>query len=427
MSKRLFWLLITLSFIVQLFLSFLETYGDVHAYFVPWAQSIEKYGTIGFYDRVIPPNTYANYPPLIIYILTAFYQLGMTLIKPILDGLWTLNTTFSIFPSGIVTFFNRDNLLLFSFIKLPGILANIALSAGVYYLVGELVPKKSSSRIAFIAFISALFNPALIFLSALWGQVDVLPSALVVWSFYFANKKSHNLSVLLMALALLSKQTAILAVPFYAVYLSNKLTAVRIVRWSIITCVTFVAMFWPFEKSMGVKFFPFISYLKIASSFASDKVSMHAHNFWQMLYPNMRDNGVRVISHIIVFSFMFFIIFRIWRKRNNLSFVLSGFGLFAVFSFMFMTRMHERHLLAAIPFLLLAVAIDFKFYWIFLFESLYLIANMYAAWPVPYSKFLAESLNSYWVVNVITLVQLGVLLWATFVWIKATRIKTTSG
>jgi len=106
---------------------------------------------------------------------------------------------------------------------------------------------------------------------------------------------------------------------------------------------------------------------------------MHAHNFWQMLYPNMRDNGVRVISHIIVFSFMFFIIFRIWRKRNNLSFVLSGFGLFAVFSFMFMTRMHERHLLAAIPFLLLAVAIDFKFYWIFLFESLYLIANMYAA------------------------------------------------
>lgn len=424
MSKKSFWLLILSSFILQIVLGFYETYGDVHAYFVPWAQSIEKFGATGFYDRVIPPNTYANYPPLIIYVLTAFHSLGNFLIKPTLSGLWSLNTAFSFFPSGIVTFFNRDNLLLFSFIKLPNIIANIVLAVGAYFLIKELIPKKAKTSLPQIALVSVLFNPALVFLSALWGQVDVLPFAFVVWSFYAASRKSYNLSVFLMAIALLFKQTAVLAVPFYALYLFDRLSIKRVITWSAIVYATFVVAFWPFGKSMGEKLFPFLSYLKIVSSFASDKVSMHAHNFWQMVYPNMKDYGVRTLSQVLVFAFLAHVIYRIWEKRKDLSQVMTGLGLFSLFSFMFMTRMHERHLLAAIPFLLIAMVVDFKFYWIFVFESLYLLVNMYAAWPIPYSKFLAESLNNYWVVSAITVVQIGVMGWAVSRWLKTARRKT---
>ena len=230
MKKKIFWLIIFISFLFQVFLSFFETYGDVGLFFIPWARSIEKLGTTGFYERIFYQGTTANYPPLIIYILTIFHQLGSALVKPILNFFWYLNTSFSFFPSGIITFLNQDKLLIHSFVKLPNIIANIFLGVGAYCLIKLLLPKKNKSNLPILALISILFNPALIFVSALWGQVDVIPLAFIVWSFYFLSKSSYRFSVFLMSLALLSKQTVVLAVPFYLLFFINKLSAKKIIE-----------------------------------------------------------------------------------------------------------------------------------------------------------------------------------------------------
>lgn len=420
MIKRPFWLLVAASFILQFVLSFFETYGDVPSFFVPWAQTIERGNLQNFYDKAITLNTVPNYPPLIIYTLTLFHYLGTLILKPFLGFLWWLNLSLPFFPSKIVTFFNRDNLVIFSFIKLPNILANLTLSVGIYFLVKKLLPKKTNSKLPEIVLVSSLFNPALIFLSALWGQVDVMPFMFVVWSFYFLLDKRFLVSVFLMTLAVLTKQTALLAIPFYIFMIIRNLNIKRCLQAAAIVYITYVAFFWPFQKTLLDKLFPFIRYAKIASSFASNYVSMHAHNFWQMVMPGMKDNGVRLISQILVFGFLSFVLYRLWKKRNDMSRLMAGYAVFSLFSFVFMTRVHERHSLVVIPFFLIASVLDFRFYWIFVFQSFYLLANMYAAWPIPKIVFLEKALNSAPVVNIIIAIQICVLVYGIWIFYKKT-------
>ncbi len=380
-------------------------------------------GTAGFYERLFYQGTTANYPPLIIYILTVFHQLGSNLVKPILNFLWYLNTTFSFFPSGIVTFLNQDKLLIHSFVKLPNIIANIFLGVGIYNLINLLLPKKNKSNLPLIALISILFNPALIFLSALWGQVDVIPLAFIVWSFYFIAKGSYRSSIFLMSLALLSKQTAVLAVPFYLLFFINKLSIKKVIESLIIGYLTFVVVYFPFQKTVFEKLFPFISYIKTATMFASNKVSMHAYNFWQMVMPGANDHRVRSIAQIIVGAFLFFVIYKTWKKRENISQVISGSAVFSLFSFIFLTRMHERHLAIVLPLFLVASVLDFKFYWIFIFETIYFLINMYAAWPILGIDVLRTTFNSPLVVNILVIFQLGVLVLTVILWTKTLKQK----
>lgn len=423
MNKKIFWLIILGSFLFQVFLSFFETYADVGLFFIPWARSIEKMGMAGFYERIFYQGTIANYPPLIIYILTVFHQLGLILIKPILNFFWYLNTSFSFFPSGIVTFLNQDKLLIHSFVKLPNIIANIFLGVGVYHLTRLLLPKKNHSKLPMLAFVSILFNPAFIFLSALWGQVDVIPLAFIIWSFYFLAKGSYRSSVFLMSLALLSKQTAVLAVPFYLLFFVNKLSVRKVMESLIIGYLTFVVVYFPFQKTIFEKFFPFISYLKTATMFASNKVSMHAYNFWQMVLPGANDNNVRLVAQIIVGAFLFFVIYKIWKKRESMVQVIAGSSIFTLFSFIFLTRMHERHLAIVLPLFLVASVLDFKFYWIFIFETIYFLINMYAAWPILKIDILRITLNSPVVVNILVIFQMGVLFLAFIFWTKTFKRK----
>lgn len=423
MRKKIFFLIVIGSFLLQLFLSFFETYGDVGLFFIPWARSIEKFGASGFYQRLFYQGTTANYPPLIIYILTLFHQLGLVLIKPILDSFWKLNTSFSFFPSGIITFINQDKLLIHSFVKLPNILGNIFLGIGIYYLISHLLPKKSKSKQPMIALVSILFNPALIFLSALWGQVDVIPLAFLVWSFYFLFKKSHKVSVLLLSFALLTKQTVALAIPFYLLFFINKISVRKVIESSIIIYLTFTAFYFPFQKTIFEKLFPFISYIKTATMFASNKVSMHAYNFWQMAAPGANDNGVRLPAQIFVGAFLIFTLLKIWEKRQDMAQVIVGLSVFSLFSFMFLTRMHERHLAIVLPFFLLASVVDIRFYWIFIFETIYFLVNLYAAWPILGIDTIRVVLNAQTTVNLLIIIQFGVLLLSIIFWTKSLKRK----
>lgn len=421
MSKKTFWLLVVVSSFVQILLSLLETYGDVSQYFVPWAQTAMKYGFSGFYERSIPHVGFANYPPLVIYILTAFYAFGGATIKPFLGFLWQLNILFPFFPSGIVTFLNKDNIIIYSLMKLPNIAANIMLGIGLYLLAKKLT--KAKSKLPEIIFVSTLFNPALIFLSAMWGQVDVLPFAFIIWSFYFLVKKLTVVSVLFMTTALLAKQTGILVLPFYLLVLLNNIDFKRLWQSAVAGYLVFIAFFWPFQKTMPEKLFPFSSYLKIASKFGSDMTTMHAHNLWGAIAPSMKDHNFRLVSQLVVGAFLIFVLTKTWGQRKNLPRVFASFAVFGFFSFMFMTRMHERHLFVIIPFFLLASVVDFKFYWLFIFGSLYLFVNMYAAWPVPRIGALAYALNYQPVVVAIVVVGLAGLFFAIMRWMRLSKAR----
>jgi len=407
MKKRGFLLAVFLSFIAQMFISLLETYGDVHSFFIPWAKSIEELGTSGFYDRIINHSA-PNYPPVAISIITVFYAMGKLFIPNYLSLLWQINLRMDIFPSQIFSFFNRDNVLIYAFVKLPGIISNIALAVIVYFFLKNTITKKTKPRPSFFIY-SLLFNPALIFLSALWGQIDIIPFIFVILSFCFLEKNRAVLSMILITISLLIKQTSILVVPFYLIYLVKKVPIKKIVPGMLFSYMVLVASFWPFETETIKKFFPIDRFFRIQLAFGSDYVSMHAHNFWQMVMPGAKDMAVRHVSLIFVGMFLCYLLFLIAKKGATIKTVIVSFAVFSIFSFMFLTRMHERHLTAAIPFLFLASAFEKRFYPIFVFESLYLLTNMYAAWPIPRIDFLYSALNNQTVVSILVLLQLTVV------------------
>lgn len=425
-TNKWVWFFVLFSFVLQIFVSLFETYGDTKFYFIPWSQSVERLGFLGFYDRPFGSGReLANYPPVAIYIETFFHILSLKFVKPIIGFFWYLNIHFSVFPSRFFSFINRDNVLMYSFMKLPNILANIFLALGVYFIAKSLI-KNKASRLPLILLISVLFNPALIFISALWGQIDTVPLAFITWSFYYLLKKSNKTSVLLFSVALLTKQTVTLITPFYALFYLRGLTKKKLFEAMFIVYLTFIALFFPFEKSFLDKVFPFVNYLKIALAFGGEMLSLHAYNLWQVVGGySIKDSQIvflglsaKTLSQLIVLGGLTLLIINIFNKKNNFINMIVGCSLFSLITFIFLTRMHERHLVVAIPFLLMASLFSFRFYWLFIFESLYLLINMYAAWPIPRIESLATLTNNGVFIDVIVFMQIFLLGYFLFFWIK---------
>jgi Gpi18-like mannosyltransferase len=112
-------------------------------------------------------------------------------------------------------------------LKLPSILADLGLAWIAGTFAARLAPVSLRERWPVRALVVAavLFNPAVIALSAVWGQVDALPTLLVLWSLLllFTGPKSLGGEVaafLLFAVAIAIKPQAAFALPImlYALY-----------------------------------------------------------------------------------------------------------------------------------------------------------------------------------------------------------------
>jgi hypothetical protein len=132
-------------------------YSDLN-YFQTWAGELARVGPHRFYsvDRL------ADYPPGYLYMLWLIGKISAT-------------------PGYLL-------------IKLPPILADLGLAwvAGVF--ASRLAPASVTQRVPVRAAVAAavLFNPAVIALSAVWGQVDVVPTFVVLSSLLllFTGKRS---------------------------------------------------------------------------------------------------------------------------------------------------------------------------------------------------------------------------------------------
>lgn len=78
---------------------------------------------------------------------------------------------------------------------------------------------------------------------------------------------------------------------------------------------------------------------------------------------------------------------------------------------LFFSKMHERHLQQALPFLLVVGLKDKKFLKAFFYFSLVYFINIYHNWPVPKIIFLENFVNSPMVVNGVIIVSLIVYSW----------------
>lgn len=317
---------------------------DVDAW-AAWATRSYELGFANFYSDQI----WTNYTPGYIYVLYLF--------------------------GAINKLFGLSMEIFYYLLKLPAILSEIALAI----LVFKIVKEKTSIKLSLFAAGLIVFNPGFIFNSAVWGQIDGLLTLFMVLSIYYLNKNQLILSSITFAIALLIKPQALFLAPAYILFILKNFNLKNIIRLSIPGIFLAITASLPFFPNK-----PLTGLVELIIKMANDynATSLFAYNFWGVVgfwiddSNNWYNLSYRQWSLIILGLYWVSIIFFYFKKSIDL-YTLSAL---ALLSFYFLpTRVHERYLYPAIPFLIIL----FSFYkskiilFLTIFLSLLHFVNLY--------------------------------------------------
>lgn len=402
--NKILFLFLTAGLLLRLFLSIQIYSGDVNNH-ISWAKDSVNFGFSGMYEREFPSRygtMTPTYPPITLFLFTIFYSLFNFLYKLS----WSLNLSFSVFPSGLINFF-EDQDTLPAFLKLPAIFADLGIALFVFMFVKKFV---SNRKWPLIGASLVLFNPAFFYNSAYWGQIESLPLFFILASFYFLlYTKKLLISALFLIVALLTKQTSIIFVPVYALAFYNKFSLRDAIKALTASTLFFWLFFFPFYQKGNLFLFPFSTYLnKIQTGSGSDYVTDHAFNFWAVVsgFGKIPDSTAFLFGipfsfwgYAIFISSFLVILYTMHIRKCSPFQVLFGAGLIGFSAFLFLTRMHERYLEQALPFLLLISVIKVRYLWTFIILSLFYLVNLYHNWWAPRIDLFVNFLSNTWVIN----------------------------
>lgn len=362
--KIIFLLFAALS--IRLFLFYWQYSGDVKNHLV-WADSLLKLGPFGLFDRHFTGFNDVNYPPITLLL----FSLSRFIYQNLLSLFTTLNHSVPLFPSLLVPFFASFNMQV-AFLKLPAIFADL----GIGYLLYR--------RHRWLS-ILYLFNPAVIYISTVWGQVESLPIFFLLLSLFFLPKK-YYLSHLAFLLALLSKQTALWVLPVYLILWWKQGNARKLFIGFLLQLAVFIVIYLPFTLPRDAVTL-YLGSLSGSSNYVSDQ----ALNLWYFVYGWARQSDsiplfglpVRLWSLLFLSPCFAYLLIRFFKKfrlqdAGNYLFFLS------LVAFFFQTRVHDRHFAPVLPFLLISSYQNKFKIPLYLFLSAYHLFNLYLALRLPF-------------------------------------------
>ena len=410
--KKPLFVLLLLGLLLRLFLSIQIYSGDVNNH-ISWGKDSLKRGFSGIYERDFWPEygtMTPTYPPIPIFLFTAFYWLFDWSYKIS----WSLNLSLPIFPSNLIYFF-EDQDTLPAYLKIPAIFADLGIAIVVYFFVARLTgPVGAAAGLV-------LFNPAFFYNSAYWGQIEAIPLFFTLWAFYLLLYSPRFIAAsVIFTLALLAKQSSIIFIPIFALVFLMRFGVVRGVKAVGVLFILFWAAFLPFFKSGNIFLFPFTTYLdKIQTGSGSDYIVDHAFNLWAYVLGlgKVSDStsiflgiSYQVFGYLLFSLILCVLLYTIYKRKACDIDVISVCCLTAFAAFLFLTRMHERYLEPALPFLLIVALNRRRLLWIFLAVSVFYFSNLYHNWWAPRVDWLVSTLSSKSVVDTMILVVLGLFV-----------------
>ena len=383
--------------LLRLSLLFLDFSFDVNSY-LAWAKEALKFGLPGFYERASQERygaIFPNYPPLAIFLFILFFQLYQL----VFSVAWKINLALPLFPSKVVSFL-ATRIAMAGFLKIPAVFFDLATVILIFKFVQKIKGKTFFSPLSAAALL--LFNPGFFYNSSYLGQIEIIPIFFILLAFYlFFSDKNSFWPLPFLTLALLSKQTAIIFLPLLVFCYLKKRNWSAFFPGFFLSLFLFYLFFLPFLPPKANFFFsPFkLYYQRILLVSGLPFTSNGAYNFWFLLAGG-QNRGANLPFFFFSYqlwasflvSFLLILIFlKLVKKPLTLTSLLPSGALLALTFFLFFTKMHDRHLQSALPFLLLAGLKNKKFFNGFFYFSFIYIVNIYHNWPVPKIVFL-ESL-----------------------------------
>lgn len=327
--------------------------------FKAWATSLAEKGPAAFYGA-----GFADYLPGYLYILWVIGEVNRTV---------RLN----------------DPAFLFA-LKLPAAIADVITAWLIFTLL-----RRFRAPLALPLAASYLFNPGIVFNSAYWGQADAVGALFSVAGVASLGVASPVLSaVLLTASVLVKPQTAAVLIPV-GLYLLRSLSrpATGPPRWDLVLgaagagVAALVLIILPFGLSpLGL-----FGVLRTALGVYPFS-SVVAFNFWGATQGFWHEDGLRwfgvplyVFGTGATVASLLAVAVWAWRRAALRAVVFaSAAGLLITFALP--TRIHERYMLPALPFLAVATGLDRRLASVYAGLSVVFLLNLVYAYTRPYAQ-----------------------------------------
>jgi Gpi18-like mannosyltransferase len=347
--------ILLLGLLLRLFLVIISGWHPDLLNHIDWGIRFLNLGPQKFYENIFWGVSWPN-QPFGTMLLFAFSAICKNLIFGFIEF---LNQSFSFFPSFIIPFIEAN--IHAWMVKFPFILADIGLGFLIYKIVIEFKPK-----LATLAASLFLFNPVLIYNSAIWGQTDSLINLLALSGIYLVFKKNYFSGVFLFLLTFIFKLSLIIYLPIFGLLFLKRLK-----DWYkfIIPFLFFLGFMYllaiPFKLD-GFSSFQWIWYMYTNRVLVrqGSMLNGNAFNLWSLIFGIDLSKSEFTIFHELTFQTWGRLIYLIslipvWFKfikskltLNSLIYALmiSAFG-----CFIFLTNMHERYLYPIFPLLTILI------------------------------------------------------------------------
>lgn len=355
--KLFFTLFLTFLFYIWAAVPFYS--GDIKNHLV-WGESLLKSGPMGFYEREFPGFAFPNYPPLSMWAFAAsagLYQITNQAVE-------MLNNYLGVFPSQLIYFFQHENTEI-AFLKLPAIIASIGIGYCMFlfarlFNIGNKIMQEVLFPLLF------LLNPAVLYITSVWGQIDLLPLMFFLFGVYFLFIKKIYLSFFLLGLAFLSKQTVLIFLAVYFLVVFRQFGLKTLMYGIGILVALFYLAYLPFHQ-LSLTWAPGL--YRMNFSLVAESTSENALNLWGFLYDFQRHSDKEIFYGLslqnwgyLMFGIVFLILtINFLRRKFDFQNLISFLFLTSLSYFFFLTRMHERYIISAIVFASLLVIFERKY------------------------------------------------------------------
>ncbi len=309
-------LLLALSFLVRALLFPQQGYPIDTGDFISWFNTAAQHGIRPFYSLA----GFADYPPFNVYIFWAF---GSTA--------------------------NALHMNMSAMVKLVPNLFDLATGFLIYVFVRKL----TNFNIAIFSTALYVFNPAVIFNAAVWGQYDAVYTFFLVLSLLLALRNKPEYSAVAFALGILTKPQGIALAPLIILLIYKKDGLKRLLTSILAFAATVFLVILPFEWSNPVTFLTGI-YFGAYGGYAY--ASINAFNLWGALgLLWVPDGGLFIVGWLlfgVAAAFTLYLTHRRFKISGDYLAIFAAFMLLFSF-FMLPTRIHERYMFPAMAMLAL--------------------------------------------------------------------------
>jgi dolichyl-phosphate-mannose--protein O-mannosyl transferase/Gpi18-like mannosyltransferase len=366
--------LLVVGFLIRLAFIGNEGFKTDVGTFEAWALSLADKGFANFYGNA----GFADYPPGYFYILAVVGHLWEWLFKP--------------FDGGFV--------ILRALVKLPAILADLGVGALLYAVVRRF----STTGVAVGAAALYLLDPAIIYNSALWGQVDSISGGLALLAMYLLLRSDDTEprgpinwwivdGWLALAYSLLIKPQAAVLLPLLVAFAfidpARRRTGLLSTGVGIIGSVVLaLVLSVPFHPGNPVET---MRWLFERYSFGSNVYaynSVNAFNLWalrgQMWVPDTPQADTSYLFRLVpqyiwgiglVVAAVALTVWRYVQERTPRA-LLESAAIATIAFFILATRMHERYLFNGVIFTIACLPFARRYLWSAVALSIVLFANL---------------------------------------------------